>query len=786
MPVDELVTGLVNLGIEVEAVEDQAKTLDKFVIGKVIERAKHPNADKLSVCKVDAGTGEILNIVCGAPNVDSGQTVCVALVGAIVPNGGFEIKKAKLRGEPSEGMICSAKELNLGDDHSGIMVLETDLPVGTPFAEYLKQNDVVIEIGITPNRGDLLSHIGVARELGALLKQKLNEPAINSDFSGNELDGKISVSIENPKGCYRYCGSLVQNVTIKESPDWLKNALIAVGLRPKNNIVDITNYVMLECGQPLHGFDYDKIGGKNIIIKDAGDIKKFTTLDGKERELRADVLMICDAEKPVALAGIMGGANSEISESTKNVFIESAYFAPVQTRMSSKYLGLQTDSSYRFERGVDVERTEWACKRAAALMAELGGGTVANGFIDEYPNELEKLEVGMYISQLNRITGIEFTKEQAIDLLETISIPMVREESQKLFFEIPQARREDLQREIDLIEEVIRLYGYENIKVSDYDKISLDVKDYFDKETDFINGIKKYLTGSRYHEIVSNSLVDEKLVSSFRDDYISLMNPSSDNMTVLRTNLYIGLFDVIKSNFDNSNNSLRLFEVGNTFCYDKEEKVVENKSLLLTLAGEYDVESTDIKPRQFDLLDIKAELKALLEKLNIATYNINYYNYSGNIEFQLEYEINGNIIAKISKFSSKFLKKLDIEKNVLVCEFPILTGSNNSLFNFSRQKVSFKPYSVFPPVIRDLSIVCDSTVKEGDIQQTVLATKTEGLLQKIRLYDIYDIKESGKKSYTYTLEFRAADKTLTSDEVNKIQDKIVQNLGKKLGAELRK
>lgn len=786
MPVDKLEKGLIDLGIEVEAIEDQAKKLDKFVIGKVIERKKHPNADKLSVCRVDAGTGEILNIVCGAPNVDSGQTVCVALVGAIVPNGEFEIKKAKLRGEPSEGMICSAKELNLGDDHSGIMVLNTDLPVGTPFAEYLKQNDVIMEIGITPNRGDLLSHIGVATELGALLNTKVKEPEININVSGGELKDKIQIEIQNPAGCNRYCGILVNNITVKDSPDWLKSHLTAVGLRPINNIVDITNFVMLECGQPLHAFDYDKIGGRKIIVKNAGDTKKFTTLDGKERELKSEVLLICDAEKPVALAGIMGGANSEISAATKNVFIESAYFNPVQTRKSSKFLGLQTDSSYRFERGVDIERTEWACKRAAALMAELGEGEVANGFIDEYPTKLVKLVVGLRVPQLKRITGVDFTKEQAIELLGKINIPLINEEGDKLNFEIPQSRREDLVREIDLVEEVIRLYGYENIDVSERDSITLDVKDYFGKETDFIAGIRNYLTGGRYHEIVSNTLVDEKLVSSFRDDYISLINPSSDVMTVLRTNLYNGLFDVVKANFEHMNSSLRLFEIGNTFYYDKDGKVVENKSLLLTLAGEFDVESIDMKPRHFDLLDIKAEVKAMLEKLNIANYNINYYNYNGNFEFQLEYEIKGNVIARISKFSQKFLKKLDIEKPVLTAEFPVLTGGNISLFGLSRKKIIFKPYSSYPPVLRDLSIVCDAAVKEGDIEKAVLSTATDGLLQKLRLYDIYDMVESGKKSYTYTLEFRAEDKTLTSEEVNKLQDKIMQNLGKKLGAELRK
>jgi phenylalanyl-tRNA synthetase beta chain len=672
--VNDIVDGMTNLGIEVESVENQAETLKNFVIGKVLERAKHPNADKLSVCKVDAGTGEILNIVCGAPNVDSGQTVCVALVGAVVPNGGFEIKKAKLRGEVSEGMICSAKELNLGDDHSGIMVLDTDLPKGSPFSDYLMKNDVIFETGITPNRGDLLSHFGIARELGILVDKKISEPKLGIDkkINGNELKGRIEVVLENPIACKRYCGILVEGIKVGESPVWLKDRLSAVGLRPINNIVDITNFVMMECGQPLHAFDYDKIGGKKIIVKDADAIDEFITLDSKKRKLRRDVLLICDADKPVALAGIMGGENSEISDSTTSVFIESAYFDPVITRKSSKYLGLQTDSSYRFERGVDIDRTEWACKRAAQMIAEITGGIIVNGFIDEYPGKFEKLKVHLRVSQLGKIAGTTYTGDQAVNLLEKIDVMKTGEENGGLVFEIPQARREDLCREIDLIEEVIRIDGYDKIGIPDYDNISLDVNDYYNKEYDYISNIKNYLVGRGFHGVVTNTLVDQKLTSSFGDDFLSLVNPSSDQMTVLRSNLFLSHIEVIRLNFDNMNNSLKLFEVGSTFKYEKDGKIGENKSLLMILAGYYDLESSDIKPRYFDLLDIKGELKGLLEKLNIDIYNINYYNYTGNFEFQLIYEVKGNPVAVISKFSEKFLKKLNIEMPVFVCEIPSL------------------------------------------------------------------------------------------------------------------
>ncbi|HWA07654.1 MAG TPA: phenylalanine--tRNA ligase subunit beta [Ignavibacteria bacterium] len=671
LSVDELVKGLTDLGIEVESVENQQEKLNKFVIGKVIERSKHPNADKLSVCKVDAGTGEILNIVCGAPNVDTGQTVCVALVGAIVPNGGFEIKKAKLRGEPSEGMICSAKELELGDDHSGIMVLDTDLPVGTPFAEYLKQNDVILEIGITPNRGDLLSHIGVARELGALTGNKIKEPQLKNDFSGGDLSKKIAVEIENTKGCLRYCGSMVEGITVKESPEWLKSYLNAVGLRPINNIVDVTNYVMMECGQPLHAFDYDTISGKRIIVRSAGNDKKFKTLDSKERTLRDDVLLICDGEKPVALAGIMGGENSEISNSTTSVFIESAYFDPVLTRLSSKYLGLQSDSSYRFERGVDIDRTEWACKRAAELIAELGGGSITDGFIDNYPNRLDNLNVLLRLSHLKRIAGVEYSADTVKELLGKIDIKFISESDEDLLFEIPQSRREDLTREIDLIEDVIRLNGYDKIAIPEYDNLFLDIRDFSNREYDQLREVRKYIVGRGFKEVISNTLVEESFQKKFDENYVSLMNPSSDKMNVLRRNLYVGMFEVIKLNFENSNNTLKLFETGSSFGFDEKNNIIENKSILLVLAGERDVKSFSEKQRNFSILDMVSEVEGLFGKLSVE--NIKKYDYNAQnalMDYSIEYKSRNNIICNIISFSGKFLNSIGIERPVIICQIP--------------------------------------------------------------------------------------------------------------------
>lgn len=671
LPADELVKGLTGLGIEVESVEDQLNKLKNFVIGRVIEKKKHPNADKLSVCKVDAGTGELLNIVCGAPNVDSGQTVCVALPGAIIPNGSFEIKRSKLRGEVSEGMICSAKELELGDDHSGIMVLDTELVPGTPFSEYLGYNDVILEIGITPNRGDLLSHIGIARELGALTGSKVKEPAVKNDFSNVSLDEKINVKIENPKGCLRYCGTLVEGIKVKESPDWLKKYLVAAGLRPINNIVDVTNYVMYECGQPLHAFDYDAIEDKKIIIRSAGGDTDFITLDNKTRKLREDILLICDGKKPVALAGIMGGLNSEINNETVNVFIESAYFDPVLTRLSSKFLGLQSDSSYRFERGVDIERTLWASKRAAELIAELGEGNIVQGIVDVYPNRLKAPEVEMRISHLNRISGIQYNKDEVSALLERIDINCVNSENGSMKFRIPYARKEDLQREIDLVEEVIRLDGYDKIGIPDYDTLYFDLRDFSGADYDKLREIRKYIVGRGFKEVISNTLVEESFQQKFNDNYISLLNPSSDKMNVLRSELYTGMFEVIRMNFENSNNSLKLFETGNSFKYDEKGNIAENKSILLVMAGEYDYKVFSQKQRNFTILDMASEAEAIIAKFSVE--NIKKYDYNSldsMTEYKIEYKSRNNLICNIVSFSGKFLNSIGIQRPVIICQIP--------------------------------------------------------------------------------------------------------------------
>lgn len=785
IPTDALIDRMASTGFDIESVENQADKYKNFVVGKVLEKKKHPNADKLSLCKVDIGS-EILDVVCGAPNVDSGQLVCFAKVGAIIPNGGFELKKATIRGEKSEGMICSASELNLGEDHSGIMVLENRVPVGSPFSEYLGEDDVIIDISITPNRGDLLSHFGVAREIGGLLGEKMNVPEVKVDSSTEDISKYASVKIDNPGGCYRYCGRLVRNITVKDSPDWLKKHLISVGLRPINNVVDVSNFVMLESGQPLHTFDFDLLKGGKIIVKSAGNIKKFKTLDEKERDLRDDVLLICDGEKPVALAGIMGGANSEILDTTKNVFIESAYFDPILTRRSSKFLSLQTDSSYRFERGVDMSKVDWSCNRAAILISELAGGEIVGGIIDNYPNKIESRTIALDIKHAERIIGIQFQPNEVIELLEKIEINCLGEKDGNLLFQPPMARNEDLIRDIDLIEEIARLYGYEKISGNKTDKVHYRMNRFDDAEFEFMNTLRSYLVGRGFKEIISNSLVPEEEAAAFDQSFVRLLNPSSQEMNATRPNLFIGALEAVKNNFSFKSTSLKLFEFGHIFLPSRNPDTLvpgvnERKCLSMILAGDHEASYVNEKSRLFEIFDLKGEVKALLDKLNIDNDKLNYYNYGDYYDYRVEYLSGNRSLGSIYSFSSQILQRYGISKPVFCAELDI-----SELQKLGSSVKMYSEISKFPPVLRDLSFVVPRNVRVGQIEDEIW--KNAGnLLRDIDLYDIYEFKDDGqdKLSYTFALKFSSDEKTLTDAEINRIQDKIFNNLNKKLNAQMR-
>jgi phenylalanyl-tRNA synthetase beta chain len=780
--IDSLIDKMVAAGLDIEGVEDEKKVFDKFVIGEVIEKQKHPNADKLSLCKVNVGN-KILNIVCGAPNVDTGQKVCVALEGAIIPNGGFEIKNSKIRGELSEGMICSEKELNMSANHDGILVLNGKARVGESFAEYIEANDVVFEIGVTANRGDLFSHFGVAREVAAIYDKKISIPEIKITESETSTTDLIKITIENPDLCKRFTGRVIQNIQIKESPEWLKKKIIAIGLRPKNNIVDITNFVMFETGQPLHAFDYEKIRGKEIIVRTAKGKDKFVTLDSKERNLNSESLMICDAQGYSGIAGIMGGKYSEITDDTKNIFIEVAYFDPVSIRKNSKRLGLQTDASHRFERGVDINMTEYASLRATQLIQELAGGEVSRDLYDVYPNKFEKKEVGLRLNKANDLMGIELSEDDVIKFLDKIEIKYLRKEQDKLIFEIPEFRRLDLEREVDLIEEVARIYGYDNMEGdTNFIVNTQNAGSYVNSNERTVKEITNHLIGRGFNQILTNSLVEEKKMKMFSDNIAELKNSISVEMDSLRTNLTMGMLKVIQNNFNNSGKdiSLKLFETGRTFT-DGGKTFREENRLIIALSGRRDSELIYGGEKSFDIFDIKGEVEMLLCKLNLENFTLFYYYANNSDSVKIDIRIDDKIIGNIYRIDSSLKKDFEIDSNVYIAEFYldlILSKAGKSRF--------YSEISRFPSVKRDIALVVDKKITYDELEKTISNSGGE-LLKSVMLFDQYEDEKLGKdkKSLAFGLEFSSHEKTLTDEETNKVIKNIVNNLEKNLGATLR-
>lgn len=776
---DDLFKRMVEVGLDIEAIDKERDKYNKFVVGEVLETQKHPNADKLTLCKVNVGDA-VLCIVCGAPNVAAGQKVCVAKIGAIIPNGGFEIKKSKIRGELSEGMICAEDELQLSEDHAGIMVLNDDAAIGTEFADYIGANDYFVEIGVTPNRGDLFSQIGMAREIAATYTLKTKLPDTPITESKELSKDYIQVEIESKEFCKRFTGRVVKNVTIKDSPEWMQKALKAVGLRPINNIVDITNFVMMETGQPLHAFDYDKVAGKKIVIRTAKEGEKFVTLDSKERILNDNSLMVCDGEKASAIAGIMGGEFSEISPNTKNVLIEVAYFDPVAIRKNSKKLGLQTDASQRFERGVDIENIPYVSNRAASLMQSIAGGEVLDGIVDEYPEKFVQLVVPIREKRNEKILGIRIQEGDIIKMLEGIEIKFLKKEEDRLYFRIPEFRREDLQREIDLIEETARLYRYSNIK-SDFN-FNLDVSshiDYNDKYQKFLNNIREHFIGRGFNEIISYTQQDDKKISGFGIEPVIIENPNSVLMNSMRVNLLFGMLATLVNNVNalGKDASLRFFELGKTF-YNTDKKFAEEHHICFALSGLDDKKSFDIKEKRFDVYEIKGELELFLSKLNIENHELIYYNEDSEY---FDVMINKVSAGKISILSKKDDPDFEIDNDVFIAELDTF-----KLFGHVKEERKYKEISKYPTAKRDLAVLVQSDLKYKEVEKVIKESGGSSLKQ-VDLFDVFTDKKlgEGNRSMTFSLEMSAGDKTLTDEEVNKVIDKIIKNLNNKLGVTLR-
>ncbi|MBI3586986.1 MAG: phenylalanine--tRNA ligase subunit beta [Ignavibacteriales bacterium] len=778
------------LGLEVASFEDLSKKYAGFVVGEVLEKTKHPNADKLSHCKVNVGK-EVLEIVCGGPNVAAGQKVAVALNGATIPHNQhdsegkpFVIQRVKIRGVESNGMICSAYELDLGDDAQGILVLDEKAKPGTPLAKYLGMEDVVYEMEVTANRGDWLSHIGVAREIQTLTKKKAKLPSVKIRESKSQAVKAATIKILDPQKCRRYSSRVLHNVKVQPSPKWLQDRLSAVGVRPINNIVDVTNYVLMETGQPLHAFDYDRLAKHTIIVKRANDGDTFTTLDGKARKLSSDILMICDGERQVAIAGVMGGSNSEISETTTSVLIESANFDPSSVRRTSKFLGLSTDASQRFERSVDVEMTVYAAHRAAQLIQELTGAEVLRDAIDVYPKKAKVKQIRLRVKHVNDVLGTNLSAKQIVDLLKLLDVAPVSQSKEAIVLRVP-TFRPDVVEEIDLIEEVARVYGYDNIETKT--RATVD----FSKPLvtgNFQDELRNYLVGAGFNEMLTFSLLEDSTASLAGGNAINVLNPVSLDASALRTSLVAGALQVTKHNRYHGEQNLRLFEIGNVFSLKNSQMsddladYQEEERLILLLTGHPSSSQYGAEEREVEFFDLKGEVEALLNKFSLDKYSfISYDSDNALIESGLKIEINGTYAGFFGKIAKSIAKRFDIDEAVFVAELRTKVIEENL-----KVEKKFKELPKFPSVRRDLAFVVDVTLPQRDVERTMLEAGGT-LLNKLVLFDVYvgDQVGAGKKSLAYALEFQPFDRTLTDKEADELVGKIVEHTQRKCNAKLR-
>ena len=788
---DEIAALLTDLGLEVEAVEKYQSVkggLEGIVVGHVLSCEPHPNADRLKVTTVDVGTGNPLQIVCGASNVAAGQKVPVALIGTTLydKNGdAFVIKKGKIRDVESHGMICAEDELGLGDSHDGILVLDDSLTPGSSVASVFKiENDEVFEIGLTPNRADAMSHWGTARDLRAGLIQsgvqvELITPSV-SNFRVDKRTLKIDVQLENPKLVARYCGVTISGITLKPSPDWLQNRLKAIGIQPKNNIVDVTNYVMHELGQPLHAFDAAKINGK-IQVKTLAAGTKFTTLDDVERSLHEDDLMICDDQGPLCIAGVFGGKESGVSESTQNIFLESAYFNAVSVRKSAKRHGLNTDASFRFERGIDPTITEYALKRAAILIQEVAGGEITSDVIDVYPKKIEDFPVFLNFEKTTKLIGQELSKEIIKIILASLDIKVNSSTDAGLGLIVP-AYRVDVQREIDVIEEILRVYGYNNINFSK--KLHATMANSSRTEDYKIqNTIANQLNSQGFHEMMANSLTTPDYVNLSEqlqaEHNVIMLNPLSTDLSALRQSLLFSGLEAVAYNCNRRNSDLKLFEFGKTYHY-KAGSYSEPKHLSLFVSGNRTSENWTQASKASDFFLFKGYIDALLSRMGIDKAKTKPLQSDVFAE-GVQYAIGNDTLVEFGTVKKVILKHFDIKQEVFYADI-----NWNLVLKLVSTKTKFQDIPKFPEVRRDFSMLIDEAVSFDAIYQ--LAKQTEKILLKnIQLFDVYqgDNLPEGKKSYAVSFILQDSSKTLTDEQIDAVMSNLQEKLTTELGVSLR-
>lgn len=792
---------LTQIGLEVGGIENIQSIkggLEGLVIGEVKTCVPHPNSDHLHITTVDVNSGELLPIVCGAANIAAGQKVVVATVGTVLYDGddNFVIKKSKIRGELSLGMICAEDEIGLGQGHDGIMVLNGDAVAGTPAKEFFNiEDDTCIEIDLTPNRIDGAGHIGVARDLAAYLKQQKDIdykiPSVEN-FKVENTNTPIEVIIENEKACPRYSGVCISGIQVAESPEWLQNRLKAIGLKPVNNIVDITNYVLFETAQPLHAFDYAKVKGGKVVVKTLPAKSKFTTLDETERELHENDLMICNAEKPMCIAGVFGGIDSGVNEGTSDIFLESAYFDSVYVRKTARRQGLNTDASFRFERGTDPNNTVYALKRAALMIQEIAGGSISSDLIDIYPNPIADFKVEANVARIEGLIGKKIGKETIIKILEALEIKVDKIDGDQMSLLVP-PYRVDVTREADIVEEVLRIYGFNNVEVPSKVNSTLSFAPKPD-EHKLKNMLSDMLSFSGFNEIINNSLSKssyyEGLESIQEAHTVRISNPLSSDLNAMRQSLLFGGLECVAYNINRKNADLKFYEFGKSYHHivnEENENPVknyfENQHLSLFMCGAKASTNWNLKEEPTTFFHMKAYTENVLKRLGFNIEKLRINEIESDIFTEgLTYGVKKKVLVEMGMVNGKLLKSMGIDIPVYYADFKWET----LLAEATKNKLSYVPIAKYPAVKRDLALLIDKSVNFADIK-TIAFNCEKNLLKSVSLFDIYEGEQLGadKKSYAVSFIIQDTEKTLTDKQIDKIMQKLIKSYEKQLNAQLR-
>ncbi|MCK4404142.1 MAG: phenylalanine--tRNA ligase subunit beta [candidate division Zixibacteria bacterium] len=783
--VEELASRLTDAGLEVETITPVGRDLDRVVVGQIKRMSKHPQAEKLSVCEVAVGS-ESLQIVCGAPNVAEGANVPVALIGAKLP-GGIQITENSLRGVESYGMICSEKELEVGEDEEGILILDADLKVGESISSALDLEDWILDIDLTPNRPDCLSVMGVAREVAALCGSRLKRREVSLHEIEEMAQNRVQVEIGDPQACPRYAARVIEDVKIVESPFWLRRKLQSGGMRPINNVVDITNLVMLELGHPLHGFDYKLFGQKKVVVRRAQDEEKFVTLDQVERTLSREALLITDGTKPVAIAGIMGGMESEVGPDTRTVLLESAYFDPKVIRRGRISLSISTESSQRFERGADPNGVVKAIDRAAELLENLASGKVLKGVVDSYPSPIHPVQITLRPQRVNKILSTDLQPQQIKSILSSLELSVKVEnsveggENYDLEVEIP-TLRPDLTREIDLVEEIARIHGYGNIKTTLRAGGNLVTEIGWEDEVS--RRVKEFLVGRGLFEVITNNLVDPEVLAKLNPDIlpVSIRNPLSQDLSVLSTTLAYNLLWVVSRNKNRLEKNLRIFELGKVFSAKGDRLPDERLHLGIAISGNREPRHWETEETETDLFDLKGILEGLFEHL-LLSFEL---NPGGNAFLQADrcfhVQIGGEKIGLLGEVTEEILDAFEIKDKVFWAELDF-----EKLSTRVPRKKQFSSLPKFPPVDRDIAVVVDTMLLSKMIRDKIKEVGG-GIVEEVTLFDVYKGKQvpAGKKSLAYFVRYRSQEKTLTDEEVDEIHRKVISELERSFDATLRR